>query len=324
MKFLFLIKNYNKIFLSYFFIFILFFFELFFSKYEYKQTFFITPNESLNTISNNLYKENIIDNKFFFKLFVYLSLSEKKIKAGEYQFYKNNIFQQIAKIRNGDVYFRKITIPEGLNTKEIINILKNTEGIILEKNFNLEEIEEGSLFPSTYFYTYGTNFNIIINRMRKEMILVLEDAWVNRDKNLFLKNINEALILASLIEKETSLNAEKTTIAGVFLNRLKLNMKLQSDPTVIYGIENDLNIKKIKLSKKDLDYDSNFNTYVYKGLPEGPICNPGKEAILAATKPDNNNYLYFVANGQGGHNFSDNLEKHIENVKKYRNLENNK
>ena len=155
------------------------------------------------------------------------------------------------------------------------------------------------------------------------MLSVLENAWINRDKNLFLKDINEVLILASLIEKETSLNAEKPIIARVFLNRLKLNMKLQSDPTVIYAIENDADIKIDKLRKKDLNYDSNFNTYVYKGLPKGPICNPGKEAILAVTKPDDNDYLYFVANGLGGHNFSNNLKKHNENVKIYKNLKNN-
>ncbi len=323
MKILFLIKNYNKIFLSYFFLIFLFFFEFFFSKYEYKHTFFITPNESLNTITENLYKQRIIDNKFFFKLFIFLSLSEKKIKAGEYQFHKKNIFQQINKIRNGDVYYRKFTIPEGLKTTEIINILKKTEGIILNKDLNFKKNAEGSLFPSTYIYTYGTNFNIIINKMRKEMLSVLENAWINRDKNLFLKDINEVLILASLIEKETSLNAEKPIIARVFLNRLKLNMKLQSDPTVIYAIENDADIKIDKLRKKDLNYDSNFNTYVYKGLPKGPICNPGKEAILAVTKPDDNDYLYFVANGLGGHNFSNNLKKHNENVKIYKNLKNN-
>jgi UPF0755 protein len=266
-----------------------------------------------------LYKEKIIDNKFFFKFLIYSSLSQKILKAGEYEFYNNNIFQIIRKIRVGDAYQRRITIPEGLTSNEIINIIKKTEGIVLNQEGSEQIPEEGALFPSTYFYVYGTNSNIIINNMKKRMKSTLIETWQGRDKDLDL-NYNDVLILASIIEKETSLNYEKSKIAQVFLNRLRINMKLQSDPTVIYGIESELGIKKKELTRNDLQHKSSFNTYLIYGLPEGPICNPGKESIAAVTNPSKGDLLFFVADGEGGHNFSSSYEEHKENVKKFKEL----
>ena len=315
-----ILKKNKYIFFLFFFLIFLLFFDLFFTKYKYTHTFFVKRNQTLNQITTNLYKEKIIDNKFFFKSLIFSSLSQKILKAGEYEFYNNNIFQIIRKIRVGDVYQRRITIPEGLTSNEIIDIIKKTEGIVLNKEGSKQIVEEGVLFPSTYFYVYGTNSNIIINNMKKRMQSTLVEAWQTRDKDLDLNNYNDVLILASIIEKETSLNYEKSSVAQVFLNRLRLNMKLQSDPTVIYGIENELGIKKKELTKNDLNHKSSFNTYLIPGLPEGPICNPGKESIIAATNPSKGDLLYFVANGEGGHNFSSSYEEHIENVKKFREL----
>ena len=313
------IKKNIYIFFLYFFLIFLLIFYLVFTKYQYTHTFFIKRNQTLSDITENLYKEKIINNKFFFKLTVRLTLAEKVLKAGEYKFYNNNIFQIIKKIKIGDAFQRKITIPEGLTSNEIMDIIKKTEGIILNQEGS-KQIEEGKLFPSTYFYVYGTNSNIIINNMKKRMQSTLVEAWQTRDKDLDLNNYNDVLILASIIEKETSLNYEKSSVAQVFLNRLRLNMKLQSDPTVIYGIENELGIKKKELTKNDLNHKSSFNTYSIPGLPEGPICNPGKESIIAVTNPSKGDLLYFVANGEGGHNFSSSYEEHIENVKKFKEL----
>ena len=315
-----ILKRNKHIFFLFFFLIFLLIFDLFFTKYKYTHTFFVKRNQTLNQITTNLYKEKIIDNKFFFKSLIFSSLSQKILKAGEYEFYNNNIFQIIRKIRVGDVYQRRITIPEGLTSNEIIDIIKKTEGIVLNQEGSEQIAEEGALFPSTYFYVYGTNSNIIINNMKKRMQSTLVEAWQTRDKDLDLNNYNDVLILASIIEKETSLNYEKSSVAQVFLNRLRLNMKLQSDPTVIYGIENELGIKKKELTKNDLNHKSSFNTYLIPGLPEGPICNPGKESIIAATNPSKGDLLYFVANGEGGHNFSSSYEEHIENVKKFREL----
>jgi len=318
MKSMYSIKKNIYIFFLYFFLIFLLIFDLVFTKYQYTHTFFIKRNQYLNDITTNLYKEKIINNKFFFKLTVRLTLAEKVLKAGEYKFYNNNIFQIIKKIKIGDTFQRKITIPEGLTSNEIIDIIKKTEGIVLNQKGSKQIFEEGTLFPSTYFYVYGTNSNIIINNMKKRMKSTLIEAWKNRDKDLDLNNYNDVLILASIIEKETSLNYEKSGIAQVFLNRLRLNMKLQADPTVIYGIENELGIKKKELTKNDLKHKSSFNTYLIHGLPKGPICNPGKESIIAVTNPSKGDLLYFVADGEGGHNFSSNYQKHIENVKKFK------
>ena len=314
---MYLIKRYIYIFFLYFFLIFLLIFDLVFTKYQYTHTFFIKPNQTLNQITTNLYKEKVIDNKFFFKFLIFSSLSQKILKAGEYEFYNNNIFQIIRKIRVGDVYQRRITIPEGLTSNEIIDIIKKTEGIVLNQEGSEQIAEEGALFPSTYFYVYGTNSNIIINNMKKRMKSTLIETWQGRDKDLDL-NYNDVLILASIIEKETSLNYEKSKIAQVFLNRLRINMKLQSDPTVIYGIESELGIKKKELTRNDLQHKSSFNTYLIYGLPEGPICNPGKESITAVTNSSKGDLLYFVADGEGGHNFSSNYQKHIENVKKFK------
>ena len=316
-----ILKRNKNIFLLFFFLIFLLFFNLIFTKYKYTHTFFVERNQTLNQITTNLYKENIIDNKFFFKFLIFSSLSQKVLKAGEYEFYNNNIFEIIRKIRVGDVYQRRITVPEGLTSNEIIDIIKKTEGIVLNQEGFKEIVEEGTLFPSTYFYVYGTNSNIIINNMKKRMQSTLIEAWKNRDKDLDINNHKDVVILASIIEKESSLNSEKSKIAQVFLNRLRLNMKLQSDPTVIYGIERELGIKKKELTKNDLNHESSFNTYLVHGLPESPICNPGKESIFAATNPSKGDLLFFVANGEGGHNFSSSYDEHIENVKKFRELQ---
>jgi len=319
-----LIKKNIYIFFLYFFLIFLLIIDLIFTKYQYTHTFLIKRNETLNNITTNLYKEKIIDNKLFFKFMARLTLSEKILKAGEYKFYNNNIFQIIKKIRTGDIYLRKITIPEGLTSKDIIDILKQTEGIVMDDKISEELIQEGTLFPNTYFYAYGTNFNIIIDTMKKRMNLALINAWKNRDKDLDLNNYNDVLILASLVEKETSLSYEKPIVAQVFLNRLRLNMKLQSDPTVIYGIEKELGEEKKELKKKDLNYKSDYNTYLNKGLPKGPICNPGTESIIAVTNPTKGDLLYFVANGEGGHNFSSNYKTHLKNIEKLKRINNEK
>ena len=324
MKNMYLIKKYIYIFFLYFFLFFLLIFDLVIKKYEYTHTFFIKPNQTLNHITKNLYKEKIIDNKFFFKFIIRLTLAEKKLKAGEYTFYNNNIFQIIKKIKTGDAYQRRITIPEGLTSKEIVEIIKKKEGIFIDEKISKKIIKEGTLFPSTYFYAYGTNFNIIIDTMKKKMISTLINAWENRDKDLGLNNYDDVLILASLIEKETSLSYEKSKIAQVFLNRLRLSMKLQSDPSVIYGIEKELGIEKKELKKKDLNHKSDFNTYLNRGLPKGPICNPGTESILAVTNPGKGDLLYFVSNGKGGHNFSSDYKTHLENVDKLKQINNQK
>jgi len=302
------------IFLVYFFLCFLIFYDLYFNRVTYSYPILIKTNQTLKEISEFLYKNNIIKNKFFFEFLVHSNLAQTKLKAGEYIFFKENIFQVTKKIKKGDVFQRKVTIPEGLTSQQTIDILKNTKGIIVNKNIHF--IDEGSLFPSTYFYVYDTDINEIINKMQVSMNMVLEELWRNRDKDVKLKNYREVLILASIVEKETSLKEEKRIISQIFLNRLNLNMKLQSDPTVLFAINKELGELDRKLTKNDLKFESDYNTYLHHGLPIGPISNPGKDSIEATTNPLKSNFLYFVADGFGGHLFSDNYDEHLSNIKK--------
>ena len=156
----------------------------------------------------------------------------------------------------------------------------------------------------------------ILSTLLLSMNKILDDSWRNKNRNVKLKNYRDVLILASIVEKETSLKEEKPIIAKIFLNRLDLNMKLQSDPTVIFAIEKQYGELNRQLTRKDLTFESDYNTYLHYGLPIGPISNPGKDSIEAIANPLNNNLLYFVADGTGAHIFSENYEEHLGNIKK--------
>ncbi|KAL0265530.1 UNVERIFIED_CONTAM: hypothetical protein PYX00_010923 [Menopon gallinae] len=175
--------------------------------------------------------------------------------------------------------------------------------------------------PNTYYFYKGESRSSIICRMRKDMLEYINPLWKKRDLSLPFNSKEEAIILASIVEKETSLASERALIAGVFLNRLKLNMKLQSDPTVSYG----LNMRDAKgLTRKHLQTHTPYNTYTNKGLPIAPIANPGKASLYAVFHPAKTDYLYFVADGSGGHKFSKTLEEHNKNVANWRKLQSSK
>jgi len=310
-------KNKFHIFFSYLILLFLIFYDLVFTTVNYNYNLIIKPNQSLRHISKNLYQYKIIHNKSIFEILVYINFAEKKLKAGEYNFYKDNIFKIAKKIMKGDVYQRKFTIAEGLSSLEAINILRNIEGIIVDTEIKIPE--EGSLFPDTYFFVYGTKIKDIISKMQVTMNETLKSSWKNRNKKINLKNFKEVLILASIVEKETSIKEEKANVAQVFLNRLDLKMKLQSDPTVIYGIIKQNGEFNRELTKEDLNFDSEYNTYLNSGLPKNPISNPGKDSIIAVTNPTFGNLLYFVADETGGHIFSTSYKEHLNNIKKIKN-----
>lgn len=310
-------KKKFHIFFAYFILFFLIFYDLRFTTFNYDYNLIIKPNQSLRHISKDLYQYKIIQNKSIFEILVYINFAEKKLKAGEYNFYKDNIFKIVKKIKKGDVFQRKFTIAEGLSSLEVINILRNIEGIEIDTEIQIPE--EGSLFPDTYFFVYGTKIKHIISKMQVAMNKILKSSWENRNKKINLKNHKEVLILASIVEKETSMKEEKAIVAQVFLNRLDLKMKLQSDPTVIYGITKQKGEFNRELTKKDLNFDSEYNTYLNYGLPKNPISNPGKDSIIAVTNPAFGNLLYFVADGTGGHVFSTSYKEHLNNIKKIKN-----
>ena len=168
--------------------------------------------------------------------------------------------------------------------------------------------------PETYSFVRGDSKDSIILQAQKAMDKELENVWKKRDKTVPIKKKEDLLVLASIIEKETSVADERGLVASVFVNRLRKGMRLQTDPTVIYALTNGEKDLGRPLLKKDLDIDSPYNTYKYYGLPPKPICNPGVEALKAASNPDISQYLYFVANGDGGHSFATSLTEHNRNV----------
>lgn len=279
----------------------------------------INQGSNLNSISRQLVEDNIID---YPEIFVKLSqFFHKKpiVKAGEYKIVAgatpNDI---ITMLMEGKYHMRSVTFPEGFTNTQIIERLNNIEYLFGEISTTYQE---GVLLPDTYNYTYGQQREDILKVMHQRMQSVLEDAWNNRQDDLPLDNINEALILASIVEKEAAIIDEKQVVASVFINRLRKNMRLQTDPTVIYAITKGRHKLDRLLTKADLRIDSPFNTYMVKGLPPTPIANPGKHAILAVLNPIDTNYFYFVATGNGGHYFSENLAQHNRYVAKYRKLQ---
>tara|TARA_Y100001936_G_C16009478_1_gene632678 strand:- start:237 stop:989 length:753 start_codon:yes stop_codon:yes gene_type:complete len=242
---------------------------------------------------------------------------DKKLLAGEFKFQPNSSINKVALvISSGLTVKRRLTIAEGLTGNQIKNIIFSAPGLIGEVPNAFWR--EGTLLPETYFYSYGNTRLSIVNRMRENLDQELKKAWLTRPENSPLKSSAEAMVLASIIEKETAINTERSIISGVFHNRLRSGMRLQSDPTVVYSITMGRRPLKRALLKKDLSFDSPFNTYVHKGLPPNPICNPGVASIKAAIMPARTPYFYFVADGLGGHAFASTLKEHIRNVVNWR------
>ncbi len=248
------------------------------------------------------------------------------IKAGEYKIKPGTTqLQLLEQFIAGKVVQYSLTLVEGWNFKQLMESVrqnkyltqtlsdKNQEEIMLALNFP-ELHPEGQFFPDTYLFPAGTSDIDFLKRAQQRLHKVLDEEWANKADNLPYKNTYEALIMASIIEKETGAAEERAKIAGVFVRRLAINMKLQTDPTVIYslGDQYDGNIRR-----KDLKFDSPYNTYVYKGLPPTPIALAGREAINAALHPEQGKALYFVAMGNGKHYFSETLKEHNRAVRKY-------
>ena len=223
--------------------------------------------------------------------------------------------QVLRVLASGKSIIHRMVIPEGLMVSEIIDKV-NSEPRLLGEIKGV--VPEGYLMPSTYFYSYGDLKENIIEQMRKSMSLALDSAMTHLTPDSPLKNRLEVLIMASIVEKETGLDFERTTIAGVFINRLKKGMKLQADPTSIYAVTEGKYKLARPLTKKDLAIISPYNTYYVPRLPPSPIACPGAKSLQAVVNPAKTSALYFVVNGKGGHNFASSLKEHNENVLKYR------
>lgn len=260
--------------------------------------------------------EGVIDHPLLFSAIAVATGNARKFKAGEYQFPPESSPEAVMHIlAEGKVVVHKLTVPEGLTSREILAIL-NAETIL--SGTVTAPVEDGSLLPETYYFIYGDSRQELVDRMKTSAASLLAELWPKRKANLPLETPAQALVLASIVEKETGVDGERGRVAAVFVNRLRKGMKLQSDPTVIYAIEKDSGSLGRELLTKDLSYDSPYNTYAVAGLPPGPICNPGRAAIEAVLNPPDTNDLYFVATGQGGHHFAANLREHNRNVQEYR------
>ena len=281
-----------------------------------KGNFIINKGEGLNQISHDLYRAHHIKQPWIFILMLRLQGKAGQIQAGEYALNANLSMQDIAELLvKGKRLTHRITIPEGLRRMDVYDLIK--DNLTLTGAINHEAWRDTLLLPETYHFHYPDSRHMLLMRMEQAMQAYLEQAWPLRDKNLTLVHQQEAVILASIIEAETDLPEERPLISAVFHNRLQKNMRLQSDPTVAFALNNERKLAR-QLTKQDLKIDNPYNTYRYHGLPPSPINFPGKAAIHAALHPAKSNALYFVATGKGGHYFADDYHTHRKNIAKYK------
>jgi UPF0755 protein len=276
----------------------------------------IEPGLSVQKISLKLADQGIITHPRLFEIigkFYSLSLP---LKSGEYKFTTHiTPYQILRKLGLGRSIIHKLLIPEGYMVSEILELL-NLEELLTGKI--IEDIPEGYLMPSTYYYSYGDKRQKIIDKMRYKMSSALDEIMLKLPSNSPVKTRMEVLILASIIEKEAGNDLERPAVAAVFLNRLKKGMKLQADPTSAYAITKGKYKLNRPLTKKDLKIESPYNTYYVQGLPIGPIACPGRKSLEAIVNPADIDSLYFVVDGKGGHRFSSSLKDHNDNVQLFR------
>ncbi|MBT3549994.1 MAG: endolytic transglycosylase MltG [Rhodospirillaceae bacterium] len=286
---------------------------------EIEQTLVIPNGHRIGTVAEMLRRTGIISHEIVLRIGARLYQPEFPLKAGEYSFPKGASARQVLDIlRHGKTVVRRLTVAEGLTTFDVLARLGATEGL---KGLAPQGLGEGQLLPETYHFSYGDARADIVRRMRAAMTSAVERLWAARVPDLPLNSPAEALILASIIEKETGLAEERARVASVFINRLRAGMRLQSDPTVVYALTHGQGKLGRRLTRTDLRDQSLYNTYVHKGLPPGPIANPGIAAIAAALNPARSGDLYFVADGSGGHVFARTLAAHNRNVRRWRKLQ---
>src|SRR5688572_28197730 len=274
-------------------------------------------------IATRLEREGAISNRWAFIINYMLrsALGPKplELKAGDYEIKKNASMAEIMEtLTQGRGVLSKITIPEGLTSLQIVEKLRGEDELVGD----ITEIPaEGTLLPDTYRYSKGMERRELLERMQGEMQRFLAAAWERRQPSLPITTPEQAIIFASIVEKETGRADERGRVAAVFMNRLKKGMRLQSDPTVIYGIVGGQGTLGRSITRADLDQKSAHNTYQIGGLPPTPICNPGRPAIEASLNPPATTDLYFVADRTGGHTFSDTLKEHNAAVNVWRKVE---
>jgi UPF0755 protein len=271
-------------------------------------------------IADALQREGVINvNPWAFIGSVFALKASSDLKPGEYEFRKNaSLRDVIATIVEGKVVQHAVTIPEGLTSEQIVSRL--TDNDIFAGSVR-EVPREGTLLPETYKFPRGTTRDQVIQRMQQTQKRVLAEIWERRNPDVPIKSPEALITLASIIEKETGKADERSRVAAVFVNRLRQKIKLQSDPTIIYGLVGGKGTLGRPIKRSEITQPSPYNTYVIDGLPPGPIANPGRASLEAAANPARTRDLFFVADGTGGHTFTETYDQHQKNVAKLRAIE---
>jgi UPF0755 protein len=274
------------------------------------------------SIAELLEHEGVINQPWVFLGGVIALKARGDLKHGEYKFAQHaSIADVVEAMIEGRVLQHGFTVPEGLTSEQVVARLMSEDAL----TGPVKAIPaEGTLLPETYKFTRGMSREQVLHRMEQERQRVLQEAWEHRSPDLPLKTPDELVTLASIVEKETGRPDERSRVAAVFINRLKHNMRLQSDPTIIYGLTRGKGTLGHALTKSEMEQATPYNTYLIGGLPPGPIANPGRASLDAVANPARTKELYFVADGNGGHVFSESYEQHLKNVGKLRSLEQNK
>lgn len=277
----------------------------------------VVPRGGTTIIAEALAERGVIADPRAFLAAVWLTRGQGAVRAAEFVFPARASLRDVLEIlRKARPVQRRVTIPEGLTARQIAALLERTEGLTGE----MPEIAEGEILPETYSYQFGDTRASLVRRAEQAMDQALAEIWAARQPGLPITTAREALILASIVERETGRADERARVAGVFINRLRRGMMLQSDPTAAYAAA-DGGVLERPLTRADLDRDHPFNTYRIRGLPPGPIASPGRDSLRAVTRPEATDFIFFVADGTGGHAFARTLEEHNRNVARWREIE---
>ncbi|WP_427451639.1 endolytic transglycosylase MltG [Litorimonas sp. WD9-15] len=283
-----------------------------------KGIFQVPKGAGLSTIADKLEDEGFIEDAFLFKLVTKLRGNEANFKAGEFGIEQNSSMSAIYDVlADGKAILYPFTAAEGLTSAMIVRSLDSVSTLVDD---DPAIPAEGTLLPETYLTPRGMTQSQLLQKMALARTQLLDEAWEKRDPTIPVKTKEEAIILASVVEKETGIGMERGMVAGVFTNRLRKGMKLQSDPTIIYGITQGEALGR-RIRRSEIDRRTDWNTYQIPALPKTPICNPGRDAILAVLNPSETDALFFVADGTGGHAFAKTLREHERNVAKWRKIQ---
>ena len=277
----------------------------------------VVPRGGMAAIADALAERQIIADQRIFLAAAWLTRDQGVLRAAEFVFPARASLKDVLDVlRRARPVQRRITLPEGLTIRQMAAMLERAEGLIGE----MPQIAEGEILPETYSYQWGDTRAALVRRAEQAMDQALAEIWASRMPGLLLATPREMLILASIVERETGRDGERARVAGVFVNRLRRGMMLQSDPTAAYAAA-DGGLLERALTRADLDREHPFNTYRIRGLPPGPIASPGRDSLRAVARPEPSEFIFFVADGTGGHAFARTLDEHNRNVARWREVE---